>query len=125
MTDNEPTMNAFADLISFPWCGCFDHLIQLVPDVVFKFDTNGTLKAARAVVGYFNYSSQANDKLLQMQDESGSPLTVIQDVPTRWWSTYAMCERLIKLKLYSQNIRLEGRKISEKEFNFNLCWQLL
>jgi hypothetical protein len=35
VTDNEPTMNLFADMLDFPWHGCIDHLIQLLTKVVF------------------------------------------------------------------------------------------
>ena len=42
--------------------------------------------------------------MLEAQKANGvkTPLAVIQDVVTRWWSTYSMCERLITIKLYIQ-----------------------
>ena len=62
---------------------------------------DGAMKAARSVVGHFMTSTQSLEKLLEVQRNFGKvPLSVIQDIVTRWWSTYTMCERLVVLKLY-------------------------
>jgi len=51
------------------------------------------MKNARAIVQYFNKSTQATKKLKDQQQESslakyiGKPLNILQDVKTRWWST--------------------------------------
>jgi hypothetical protein len=62
------------------------------------------MKRARALVGHIKSSSQSETLLknLQRTDVEGSkkPLTVIQDVVTRWWSTFAMCKRLLELEGY-------------------------
>jgi hypothetical protein len=58
------------------------------------------MKAARALVGHFNGSSQANALLLSAQVRNTVWLTVMQDVVTRWWSTYKMVERLLILRPY-------------------------
>ena len=58
------------------------------------------MKNARAIVQYFNKSTQATKKLKDQQQESslvkyiGKPLNILQDVKTRWWSTYRMMKRL-------------------------------
>ena len=43
-----------------------------------------------------------------MQADSLRPLTVVQDVSTRWWSTYTMTERLLVLKVYFDLMEREG-----------------
>ena len=48
---------------------------------------------------FFNLSSQATTKLLVKQVQ-GRAVNPIQDVTTRWWSTYAMCDQLLGLKMY-------------------------
>ena len=60
------------------------------------------MKAARSVVGHFMMSTQSLEKLLEVQRSNGVtvPLSLIQDIVTRWWSTYSMCQRLVVLKLY-------------------------
>ena len=63
------------------------------------------MKKARKVSEYFEKSSQATEKLLNIQT-SGSlkcyvektPVKSLQDVVTRWWSTYCICKRLHWLK---------------------------
>ena len=58
------------------------------------------MKKARDIVQYFNKSTQATKKLKDMQHESslpkysGQPKNILQDVVTRWWSTYRMLKRL-------------------------------
>jgi hypothetical protein len=58
------------------------------------------MKNARAIVQYFNKSTQATKTLKDQQQESslakyiGKPLNILQDVKTRWWSTYHMLKRL-------------------------------
>ena len=64
------------------------------------FNIEGALecmKSARALVGHFNSSSQASAELLDIQDRT-NPLKILQDVATRWWSTFGMISRLLELK---------------------------
>jgi len=81
--------------------GCIDHLLQLVTQKAFSDlpMSEGTLKACRNLVIFFNSSPQATIKLLGMQVE-GRAVKLIQDVTTRWQSTYAMCDRLLRLMMY-------------------------
>ena len=77
-------------------------------DLAFEDDNlpggDDAMSSARALVGHFKSSTQSLEKLLENQRITGVkiPLSVIQDVVTRWWSTYSMCERLVVLKLYIQ-----------------------
>ncbi len=58
------------------------------------------MKKARDIVHFFNKSMQASKKLKDQQQESslakysGQPKNILQDVKTRWWSTYRMLKRL-------------------------------
>ena len=58
------------------------------------------MKKARDIVQYFNKSTQATKKLKDQQrgsslpKYSGQPKNILQDVVTRWWSTYRMLKRL-------------------------------
>jgi hypothetical protein len=120
VTDTEATMNSFGRLITaeslqmgggLSWHGCFCHLIELTTGIAFD-DTphsDNTMKAARALVGHFSHSTQANDLLLRIQTSLGiqRAISVIQDVATRWWSTYQMCKRLLELKQYIELMRAQ------------------
>jgi len=65
------------------------------------------LKACRDIVTFFHSSSQAMEKLLSKQAQ-GKALKPIQDVATRWWSTYSMLIRLLRLMTYLQLLEEEG-----------------
>ena len=82
------------------WHSSIDHLLQLVTKKAFSdlLMSEGALKACHNLVNYFNSSSRAMKKLLGKQ-VVGRAVKPDQDVTTRWWSTYTMCERLLRLKL--------------------------
>jgi hypothetical protein len=115
VTDTEPTMNAAgrqivdaartAGNLFLDHIGCVAHIIQTTTkktaadpyNVAVDDPDAGALKAARALVTTINESSQLNEKLLKTQDqlmanmppeEKTEAVTVIQDVKTRWWSTF-------------------------------------
>jgi hypothetical protein len=120
VTDTESTMIAAGRLFqqnsveaggATTWHGCIDHMLNLVTKLAFKDlpNTQGTMAMCRSLVNFFNSSSQATLKLKEKaKARLGVPLTVIQDVCTRWWSTYSMCERLIRLKDVLTIMSLEG-----------------
>jgi hypothetical protein len=66
------------------------------------------MKACRTLVGHFSHSSQAAKKLKEKQADLQRQLGVLQDVSTRWWSTYTMTERLMFLKFYFDLMEREG-----------------
>lgn len=79
------------------------------------------MKSARALVGHFNSSSQATTDLLDIQDRM-TPLKIVQDVATRWWSTYMMVNRLIELKdsfaaLVQRDLFDEDTNLSEEQWD--------
>ena len=46
------------------------------------------------------HTDEATEILIQKQTGSRRQVCCIQDVVTRWWSTYSMCVRLIRLRPY-------------------------
>ena len=66
------------------WLGCIDHLLQLVTKKAFSDlpMSEGTLKACRNLVNFFDLSSHATTKLLGKQVECRA-VKLIQDVTTR------------------------------------------
>jgi hypothetical protein len=78
------------------WHGCVDHQLELVTGIGF---TNApeilhAMSSCRFLINFFNSSTQAMGKLLSKQ-QVGRAVKPIQDVVTRWWSTYSMVDRLI------------------------------
>ena len=60
------------------------------------------MRRARALVGHFNSSTQASESLaaVQVRGTGNKPKKVINDCPTRWWSTWKFAKRLVELKSY-------------------------
>ena len=57
------------------------------------------LGAARKLVTHFSHSVFATNALIAKQGNTKSKLKLIQDVPTRWNSSYLMMEHLLKLHI--------------------------
>jgi hypothetical protein len=120
VTDTESTMIAAGRIFkeksseaggSTAWHRCIDHKLELVTKLTFKDvpESIGTMAACRAIVNFFNSSSQATEKLKEKtKARLGAPLTVIQDVVTCWWSTYSMCEQLLHLRNILTVMHLDG-----------------
>jgi len=91
------------------WHGCVDHILELVTKKAFVDlpQSAGAMSAARSLVGHFSSSPQAEAKLLSKQVQTRA-VKCIQDVATRWWSTYSMCERLLRLRPYFSLMEAEG-----------------
>jgi hypothetical protein len=79
------------------------------------------MKSARALVGHFNSSSQASSDLLHIQERT-NPLKIIQDVATRWWSTFSMINRLLDLKesfssLWERNLLTHDMNLTDEQWD--------
>jgi hypothetical protein len=83
--------------------------LQLEDPASFQIDNFDTLTKARELVNFFSRSTnatnrlkfvQANDPACQeLYGDNYTPLKVVTDVVTRWWSTYSMIDRLLWLKV--------------------------
>ena len=88
---------------------CFAHTLQLAVNDGMKLPAiSKATAAARRLVGHFNHSAQATKALKDAQlqqlgaDDAGKetcPLTLAQDVATRWNSTFLMMQRLLQLRV--------------------------
>uniref|UniRef100_A0A915DYF5 Histone H2A/H2B/H3 domain-containing protein n=1 Tax=Ditylenchus dipsaci TaxID=166011 RepID=A0A915DYF5_9BILA len=67
--------------------------------VTVTLDVKSMSERARKLVGHFNHSNLAYEKLEVEQEKEGLPKhRLIQDEPTRWNSTLYMCQRLSEQK---------------------------
>lgn len=80
---------------------CFAHTLQLsLHDAILAQQSVADLmKDSRKLVGHFKHSSSATSRLHDIQKEIGLPVhQLLQDVATRWNSSYLMLNRLSEQK---------------------------
>ncbi|XP_040924228.2 E3 SUMO-protein ligase ZBED1-like isoform X1 [Betta splendens] len=97
VTDAAPNMIASTRQLQIRHSICIAHSLNLL--VRKSCDQVPTLTSirhkARNIVTYFRSSTTAKEKLAQVQQQMGRPtLKLINEVPTRWNSTYEMLSRL-------------------------------
>ncbi|XP_011883029.1 PREDICTED: zinc finger BED domain-containing protein 4-like [Vollenhovia emeryi] len=99
--DNAANMNCATRIAEFSALGCVAHTLQLViQDAVFLQENVEILKRkCRKIVGHFKRSEQATRYLSKCQETCAVPHhSLIQDIETRWNSTFLMLERLNEQK---------------------------
>jgi len=76
---------------------CFAHSINLIPAKMFEKlpDLKLLIDKIKSIVSYFKHSVVAADEFRKSQSASGTYLKLIQEVSTRWSSTYYMLERFM------------------------------
>ncbi|XP_036322308.1 zinc finger BED domain-containing protein 4-like [Rhagoletis pomonella] len=101
VTDNAKSMLNACDILKIAHLPCVAHTLNLaVHDALMLKAEDGYLKPiitkCKNIVHFFKCSSIATEKLKEAQN-TPTPLKLIQDMPTRWNSTYNMLERLLTL----------------------------
>lgn len=98
-TDNAANIVAATKLTGWVHIPCFAHTINLiVKDALVNIEE--LITKVKQNVEYFHRSSQATAKLMAIQKQmkpNEIPVKLMNDVATRWNSTFYMCERMIKL----------------------------
>lgn len=98
VTDNASNMTAAVRLCEWRHVQCFAHSLNLVAQAGIA-QIQAIVNKIKAIVAYFKRSSQALNKLHTMQDQLGVPRRkLVQDVLTRWNSTYDMMDRFVVIK---------------------------
>ena len=95
--DNAANMVSAMRIAGMRDVGCTAHTLQLViHDALFtQTSVESLVKKSRKIVTHFKHSEQACRKLVDCQNSCGIPQhKLLQDVETRWNSTYMMLSRL-------------------------------
>jgi len=151
VTDSASNMNSFGQKIvswdDAPFLRhyyCADHVLQLTAVLAFSGnvaaesedgDTSvSVIRKARNLVSHVNASVIACDKIRNAQlklSPNCTPLKLVSDVETRWWSTHSLIDRIVKLKdplleVFAQEFRhrerhdrmtkLESLQLSNEDF---------
>lgn len=98
VTDNAVNMVKAVDLAfgKKKHIPCFAHTLNLVAQTIIKVpELENLLSKIKAIVTFFKHSCVASDDL---RKSVNADTKLIQDVPTRWNSTYYMIQRFLELK---------------------------
>ncbi|XP_036332815.1 zinc finger BED domain-containing protein 6-like [Rhagoletis pomonella] len=98
VTDNAANMKAAVRDGGWRHWGCFAHTLNLIAQAGLT-EIQAVLDKVKSIVRFFKKSSYAYAKLKNTSESMQIPmLKLINDVVTRWNSTYEMLERFLKLK---------------------------
>ena len=101
--DGAANMSLGGDLADINSIHCTVHRLQLVIQdaILSQRSIINLLAKCRQLATHFNHSALACTELKslqEVQEQGKTPLLLVQDVPTRWNSSYLMVERVVKLK---------------------------
>lgn len=102
VSDNAANIQKAISEIGWKHYGCYGHTLNLiVQDAIKKLAIN--LEKIKKIVRHFKTSTTALEKLLKAQtleNPNAIPKRLVQEVPTRWNSTYYMLDRFVELQQY-------------------------
>ena len=99
VTDNASNMVAAIRITGWTHIHCFAHTLNLVVQEVIKIDPALLLikKKCKDIVTFFHRSVNDAEKLREIQRQIGlKENKMIQEVETRWNSTFYMLERMVE-----------------------------
>lgn len=113
-------VSAISDKLKWKHWGCFAHTLNLIVNKSLE-PVQNILRKVKNIVTFFRKSSVASEKLNESQKSFGAlePKKLVQEVETRWNSTFYMVERFVELEnsvktaLALLNTELEGLSSNE------------
>lgn len=97
VTDNDVTMKKACELLKIKNLPCVAHTINiLIQDILKSLSIMPLISKCKQIVSFFKSSTIATEKLKKAQGVD-QPHGLIQEVPTRWNSSYFMLRRIIDI----------------------------
>ncbi|XP_051962567.1 zinc finger BED domain-containing protein 4-like [Xyrauchen texanus] len=121
-----PTRQALKAMVEDKYKESKEKAKALVLKASVALDQNAVLSVIRAnsrkIVGYFRSSTTAKERLTQVQEQMGQPaLKLVQEVDTRWNSTYHMLQRVYDLRepvgAALAGLRTDVAPLSSEQYN--------
>ncbi|XP_027007419.1 zinc finger BED domain-containing protein 4 isoform X1 [Tachysurus fulvidraco] len=109
VTDNQAILNVLEDN-AHTLMNCFGHNIDLIVNEAIKSQrmVQSLLSIARKICERVHRSAKAKEKLAELQKAYNLPEhQLIQDVPSKWKTSYFMLERLVEQKKAIDEMSLE------------------
>ena len=125
LRDNASNMARAMRVGGYTTYGCFAHSEQLCLTKVYENQraTNDMVHRVRKIVSHFHKSAKGTEQLQKIQVSLNLPQhKLIQDVETRWNSTYYMLKRIIEQRA-SISQYLEDHDVSVRPLDGN-DWKL-
>ena len=131
--DNAANMMTAMDELDLNHMSCFAHTLQLAVNKGLDNALISRVSAvARKLVGHFKHSAAATQELKLKQEQLGIPQHhLIQDVSTRWNSTFFMFQRLLEQRwaifavlVNEQSTQYQYRHLFPKEDQWELLSQM-
>jgi len=111
VTDTENTMSSFGKLMEthdkINWVGCLDHRLQICTKLAYKLDVMTRVRSLIGAVNHSPQSSEAIENYQKVDDPTCKPVGLLQECPTRWWSTYTTIERMLRLRRHIEKAILD------------------
>ncbi|CAG4957002.1 unnamed protein product [Parnassius apollo] len=102
VADNADNVQKAIHNIGWKQFGCYGHILNLIVQDSLT-TVQPILEKVKKIVRHFKTSSTALEKLLKAQTDNTAgciPKRLIQEVPTRWNSTFLMVQRFVEMEQY-------------------------
>ncbi|XP_060854989.1 zinc finger BED domain-containing protein 4-like [Metopolophium dirhodum] len=100
VSDNAPNIKNALNILKLKNLGCFAHTLNLIVQSALK-EESGLIDKVKDISTHFRKSTTAHHKLMTYQINLGEkqPKKMLQDVATRWNSTFYMLQRFVDLEV--------------------------